>query len=137
MSDSWHRTSGDFFITIRGRFEAAHYLYGYFPDGSDEPLHGHSYVVEVSMARNDGAIDDSGISLDFVHARDRLKALMDLLDHQCLNELEAFQHRNPTAEHIALWVFRHLQEAVESSRGRILEIRVHEGPEHIAIFRPA
>ncbi|EMG12744.1 6-pyruvoyl tetrahydropterin synthase domain protein [Leptospira interrogans serovar Grippotyphosa str. LT2186] len=42
--------SGRFYIRIEERFESSHYLYKYFPDGSDEPIHGHSWKVELYLS---------------------------------------------------------------------------------------
>ena len=53
-------------IRIHGIFESAHYLYSYYPDGSDEELHGHTWEAEV-FAKS--ANLKNGISVDFLELR--------------------------------------------------------------------
>ena len=127
---------GDFRIRIAGRFESAHYLIRYFPDGTDEPLHGHSWLVEVFLGRPGGGTGADGIAVDFLAVRRRLDELTDRLEHVTINLLDEFRGVNPTAENIARWFFRGLAPAAADSAGQVLEVRVHEGPENHAIFRP-
>lgn len=128
--------AGDFEVRIEGRFSAAHFLMKYFPDGSDEPLHGHSWLVEVTLGREGGGIGDDGICFDFLAARRRLDQLCERIEHVVINDLAEFNAVNPTAENVARWFYRGLKSEVENSGGRVMEIRVHEGPGNIAIFRP-
>ncbi len=127
---------GSFCVRISGRFESAHYLYRYFPDGSDEPLHGHSWLVEVFLGRADGGLGQGDMAVDFLAARRRLDELTDRLEHVTINTLEEFVGVNPTAENIARWFFRGIRPAAEEAGGRVVEVRVHEGPDNFAIFRP-
>jgi 6-pyruvoyltetrahydropterin/6-carboxytetrahydropterin synthase len=87
-------------------FEASHQLPQH--PGKCANLHGHSYrfVVEVS-----GDLDPvQGLVIDFwdldkiVH-----EAVLDRVDHQHLNEVI----ENPTAEWIAIWIWRQLRPALE------------------------
>ena len=128
---------GDFEVRIEGRFSSAHYLVKYFPDGSDEPLHGHSWLVEVTLGRAGGGIGADGIVYDFLAARRRLDELCDRIEHVIINNLPEFAGVNPTAENVARWFYRGLRPAVDESGGRVIEVRVHEGPGNIALFRPA
>jgi 6-pyruvoyltetrahydropterin/6-carboxytetrahydropterin synthase len=128
---------GQFLVRIEGRFESAHYLYNYFPDGRDEPVHGHSWLVEVFLAHESGGTRADGISFDFLSARQRLDQLIERIEHVCINDLTEFQGVNPTSENIARWFYRGLNDVVTADEGRLLELRVHEGPANIAIFRPA
>ncbi len=129
--------SGRFEVQIEGRFEASHYLYRYFPDGSDEPLHGHSWLVEVTLSNADGALRADGMAFDYLAARLRLDQLLDRLDHVVINQLPEFQGINPTTENIARWFYAGLRSEVEDKGGRIVSIRVHEGPHNSAKFSPA
>ena len=127
---------GRFWVRIDGQFHAAQYLYGYFPDGRDEPLHGHTYRVEVFLSRLDEGLDGKGLSVDFLGPRARLDQLLERIDHVCINDLEEFKGVNPTAENIARWFFRGLRDAIQAAAGRVQEVRVFEGPDNVAIFRP-
>lgn len=134
---------GNFYIRIEGRFESSHYLYNYFPDGSDEPNHGHSWKVEIYLTGKNGIRED-GISYDFLAARKKLSELLETIDHTLINDLPDFRGNpnqpetriNPTSENIARWFYRHLKEEVDRTGGKILRIVIHEGPENLAFFEP-
>lgn len=129
--------SGSFSVSIEGRFEASHYLYRYFADGSDEPMHGHSWLVRMRLARNDDGIGEDGISLDFLAIRTRFDELLERMEHVCINNLEEFKGINPTAENIARWFFAGVREKADASGGCITEVQVYEGPYNVATFSPS
>jgi 6-pyruvoyltetrahydropterin/6-carboxytetrahydropterin synthase len=86
------------------RFEAAHVL-PYHP-GKCARLHGHSYRLEVALR---GPLQTDGPARGMIDDFDTIKRIVrteviDVLDHQSLNELIA----NPTAEHIAMWIWERL-----------------------------
>jgi 6-pyruvoyltetrahydropterin/6-carboxytetrahydropterin synthase len=85
------------------RFEAAHAL-PYHP-GKCARLHGHSYGLEVAVRE---------------HA-------VDVLDHQNLNDMI----ENPTAEQIAMWIWRRLEEQFSG----LDEIVLWETPTSCAVIR--
>ncbi len=126
---------GSFYVRIEGRFESAHYLYDYFPDGTDEPIHGHSWKVEVYLSSNSNIRPD-GISFDFLTARNRLNELVHSIDHILINEHPEFKGINPTSENIAKWFYSGLKSEVSKKDGKVKRIVIHEGPENIAFFEP-
>lgn len=126
---------GKFYVRIEGRFESAHYLYKYFPDGSDEPIHGHSWKVEISLASLNN-IGGDGISYDFLSARNRLNELIHSIDHLLINEHPDFKGINPTSENVARWFYAGLKDTVAQGGGIIRQIVIHEGPENLAYFEP-
>ncbi|MCB1327107.1 MAG: 6-carboxytetrahydropterin synthase [Spirochaetales bacterium] len=132
----FERLNGRFTVRIEARFESAHFLYRYFPDGRDEPVHGHTWLVEVFLRGPGDGTGADGISYDFLAARKRLDQLVERIEHVCINDLAEFQEVNPTAENIARWFCCGLAADVKSSGGRIVEVRVHEGPTNYAIFEP-
>lgn len=121
---------GKYLIRISGEFESAHFLYQYFPDGSDEPMHGHSWQVEVFIRSNDL---QNGISFDFVLAKQALEKICLELDHALLNDFPLFQKENPTSENIARYIYVLLQKETTAN---ISEVRVWEGPHNYASFFP-
>jgi 6-pyruvoyltetrahydropterin/6-carboxytetrahydropterin synthase len=128
---------GNFYIRIEGRFESSHYLYNYFPDGSDEPNHGHSWKVEVYLTGKNGLRED-GISYDFLAAKKKLAELVETMDHVLINDLPDFQGKvNPTSENIAKWFYHNLKEEVSNTGGVIKRVVIHEGPENLAYYEPA
>ncbi|MCB1158698.1 MAG: 6-carboxytetrahydropterin synthase [Leptospiraceae bacterium] len=126
---------GKFYIRIEDKFESSHYLYNYFPDGSDEPIHGHSWKIEVYISGKSG-IKADGICFDFLTAKKKLKELSEAMDHRLINEHPDFKGINPTSENIARWFYYYLQHEVEKENGKIKKIVIHEGPENLAFFEP-
>ena len=90
-----------FEVIVQSEFAAAHQLREY--GGQCERLHGHNWRVEVRVAA--GAVNDLGLAIDFREVKRRLAAVLDELDHQFLNDLEAFRGRNPSSEHIAQAIY--------------------------------
>jgi 6-pyruvoyltetrahydropterin/6-carboxytetrahydropterin synthase len=87
------------------RFEAAHVLP--FHPGKCARLHGHSYRLEVAVR---GPLQSDGPARGMIEDFDVIKRVVrtqvvDALDHQNLNELI----ENPTAEQIAMWIWRTLE----------------------------
>ncbi len=86
------------------RFEAAHVL-PYHPGKCGRP-HGHSYRLEVAIR---GALQPEGPARGMIEDFEKIKAVVrgevvDVLDHRNLNDLI----ENPTAEHIAMWIWHQL-----------------------------
>ena len=87
-------------IRVRTRFSSAHHLRGY--PGDCAKVHGHNWEVAVRLAAP--SVDALGMVLDFREVKRHLQAVVGELDHQYLNDLPAFQERNPTTEHVAQFI---------------------------------
>lgn len=109
-------------------FEAAHRLPNVPADHKCARLHGHSYRVVVHV---EGAVDPaSGMVLDFaVISRAFRASVHEALDHRCLNEVEGLE--NPTAEHLARWIWLRLRDALPL----LSAIEVHETASAGVIYR--
>jgi len=90
------------------QFSSAHRLRNYH--GKCENLHGHNWRVRLFVTREH--LDETGFVMDFKVLDAILKDIMEVLDHKDLNSLEEFSTVNPTAENIALLIFRLAQEKV-------------------------
>ncbi|MDQ7006957.1 MAG: 6-carboxytetrahydropterin synthase QueD [Acidobacteriota bacterium] len=90
-------------------FEASHQLPRH--PGKCRRLHGHSYrfIVEV-----EGEIDPvQGMVIDFFDLDEIVdRRILQRLDHRHINDLI----ENPTAEWIAVWIYRQLREEVPGLR---------------------
>jgi len=117
-------------LRIRQRFEAAHHLHAYH--GAPEPVHGHSWTVEVALEAD--GLDAEGMGFDFVTARLALADLAARFDHRDINDIPPFDTRSPTTEHLAWWFFDALRPALHEAR--MLEVTVWEGPDCSATYRP-
>lgn len=126
--------SASYTVRVEARFEAAHYLREY--RGISEPLHGHSYKVEADLTGRGGGVDRDAIAVDFVSARRKLEQLAKKLDYGCINDVPPFTDINPSAENIAEWFARQLQEAIEDEDAIVESITVWEGPVNSVTYRP-
>lgn len=104
--------------SIIEKFDSAHYLRGY--DGNCAKLHGHTWKVQVFFEGK--LLDELGMLLDFRKAKKVLRDIVSSYDHDLLNNIPPFNHRNPTAENIALDVFRQ----IESDIPETIKVRVYE-----------
>jgi len=111
-------------LAKRFRFEAAHQLPRY--DGPCRNLHGHSYELHVSLEM---PVDSrTGMTLDFfLLERVVQERILDRLDHRNINDVL----ENPTAEHIAIWIWDQLKPAFPA----LSEVRLFETPDSAVAYR--
>jgi 6-pyruvoyltetrahydropterin/6-carboxytetrahydropterin synthase len=121
-------------VRVEARFEAAHFLREY--RGISEPLHGHSYKVEADLEARGGGVDADAIAVDFVSAKRKLEVLAKKLDYGCINDIPPFTEVNPSAENIAEWFARELQQAVENESAIVTAVTVWEGPVNSVTYTP-
>jgi 6-pyruvoyltetrahydropterin/6-carboxytetrahydropterin synthase len=90
-----------FKIKVQTQFFASHQII--LPDGTKESSHSHNWQVAAQVARAN--IANAGFVMNFL----RLKALVDEIttefDNINLNELDYFKKNNPSAEHVAKYIF--------------------------------
>jgi len=129
-------------VTRRVHFNAAHRLHN--PAESDEwnrstfgpcnnpNYHGHNYELEISL---EGEIDPrTGYVVDLgVVKRIAEETVVAALDHRNLNlDVPEFRDLNPTAENIAVVVWRKLEGALP---GRLVKILLWETPRNCVEYR--
>ena len=86
------------------RFEAAHWLPNVAEGHKCRRVHGHSFRGEVAVR---GPLDPKfGWVIDFAELKRAVDPLVDRLDHHMLNEIAGLE--NPTAELLAIWIWREL-----------------------------
>ena len=90
-----------FEVTVEDSFAAGHFLRNY--KGKCENPHGHNYKVLVTLQGNE--LDKAGLLLDFKDLKHAIKAVIERLDHQMINEIEPFTLVNPSAENLAKYFY--------------------------------
>lgn len=111
-------------ITREYEFAAAHMLEGHPKCGR---LHGHNYIVEVTVCNKDDELTD-GMIVDFHDLDVAIKPIIDMLDHRCIISLDNVKQKNEvyldlmntvhlvvievehsTAEELSIWIARNIQ----------------------------
>lgn len=111
-----------FELDIRREFSAAHSLRGY--QGNCSCLHGHNWGVQIFI-RSD-RLDEVGIAMDFKILKRELDVILEGLDHKNLNEHPAFREKNPTSEHLAMYIYKELASKIDTENIRVSKVRVCE-----------
>lgn len=120
-------------VSVQAHYDAAHFLRHY--KGRCERLHGHRYVVEVALQTAE--LNEAGIAFDFVDLKGHLRELADDLDHTNLNDLEAFQDRETSAENQARYFYEELKARLPGALADgLLYARVWETPTQWAQYGP-
>lgn len=113
------------------QFSSAHRLRNYH--GKCENMHGHNWRVRLFVTRNQ--LDETGFVMDFKVLDAVLKKIMELLDHKDLNSLKEFETVNPTAENIALLIFRLAEQEISAidKEVKVSKVSVWESDKSCAI----
>lgn len=99
-------------------FEAAHLLPN-VPEGHKcGRLHGHSFLVRITLRGHAGAT--TGWVMDFADLKTAWKPLDALLDHRYLNEIPGLE--NPTSERLSIWIWERLSHTLP----QLFEVTVRE-----------
>jgi 6-pyruvoyltetrahydropterin/6-carboxytetrahydropterin synthase len=123
-------------ITRKAEFSASHVCRN--PDLSDEENfalyglaanphgHGHNYVVEVTIEGEPDPV--TGMIRDLKDVKDILNAeVIEPFDHRFLNrEVPPFDRVIPTAENIAVEIWRRLDPKLSHAGSRLHAVRLHE-----------
>ncbi len=95
--------------------------------------HGHNYELDVTI---EGNVDpQSGFVVDLARLADLIEScVVQPLDHRNLNlDVSWFQALNPTAENIAIVIWRQLREAIPADCA--LAVRLWETPRNYVEYR--
>jgi 6-pyruvoyltetrahydropterin/6-carboxytetrahydropterin synthase len=117
-------------VKIVSQFAAAHRLENFH--GKCEALHGHNWKVEVFLVGN--TLDGTGLLMDFGVVKARTKEVLEELDHKYLNELAAFQDRNPSSENLACYLYERLGAVLNGDGVNIHRVNVWESDTSCASY---
>ena len=115
-------------------FSAAHFIT--YSGDVCERLHGHNYRVQVTLAGPE--LDSIGLLVDFTELKRVLRGIISGLDHQFLNDLDAFKTVNPSAENLAKYFYDETDRQLMNlpAGAGITEVTVWETDTSSAQFRP-
>ena len=116
--------AGVFEIYVKTHFSAAHALIGY--DGDCSRIHGHNWMIEVSIQCR--KLDGVGIGIDFKEVKDAVKEITQDLDHCMLNDHPAFKNENPTSENVAMFLYKELGAHLNNEYVKVSRVKVSETP---------
>lgn len=109
-------------VTIKKSFSAAHLLKEI--GGKCEELHGHNFLVEVSVAAE--SLNSEDLLIDFRLVKGWTNDVLELLDHKYLNELEYFKNINPSSEQIARFLYDRISEKSRPAKITLSRVTVWE-----------
>ena len=117
-------------VKIVTQFAAAHRLENF--NGKCESLHGHNWKVEVFLVGKN--LDSAGLLTDFGVVKARTKEVLEEIDHKYLNELAAFQDRNPSSENLASYLYERLGAILNRDGVKVCRVNVWESDTSCASY---
>ncbi len=109
-------------ITITKSFAAAHLLKDI--GGKCEELHGHNFVVDVSLAAPQ--LNKEGLLIDFRILKEWTDEILTGLDHTYLNDHPYFRNVNPSAENLARFIYDRMTEKAHPNQVEVSRVTVWE-----------
>ncbi len=107
-------------------FDAAHYLPNVPETHKCRTLHGHTYHLTLFF---EGEVsEDFGWIVDYSEITALVKPILNLVDHQYLNEVEGLE--NPTSELISVWLWNKIKPLIP----QLKRIELKETPTSGAIY---
>ncbi|MFS4459798.1 6-carboxytetrahydropterin synthase QueD [Bdellovibrio sp. HCB2-146] len=83
-------------------------------------MHGHSFKIVLTLV---GELDPKiGWVIDYNDIQDKMKPLLEKIDHRVLNEVEGLE--NPTSELLAKWVYDHSRKSLP----QLVRVSIAETP---------
>jgi 6-pyruvoyltetrahydropterin/6-carboxytetrahydropterin synthase len=108
--------------TIRKSFSAAHILKEI--GGKCEDLHGHNFVVEVTVKGE--SLNKEDLLIDFRILKRWTNEILEQLDHKYLNQIDIFKGMNPSSEQIARYIHDRLADNMTSMNLKVSRVTVWE-----------
>ncbi|MGD1152987.1 MAG: 6-carboxytetrahydropterin synthase QueD [Syntrophales bacterium] len=109
-------------VTIKQSFSAAHMLKDV--GGTCEKLHGHNFIVEVSICST--GLTDAGILIDFRILKQWTDEILKEFDHKYLNEISYFKGMSSSSENLARFIYNRISEKVKKSNLDVSQVTVWE-----------
>lgn len=110
-------------ISKEFHFSASHQLHGLRDGHPCGRVHGHNYIVRVTLTGNE--LDEHGFLLDYNDLKPFGQWLDDTLDHRHLNDVTTGQ---PSAENLARVLAQQVQGVLQLPAGVRVSVAVSETP---------
>ena len=117
-------------VTIKQSFSAAHMLKEV--GGACEKLHGHNFVVEISICSS--VLSEEGILIDFRVLKQWTDEILKEFDHKCLNDISYFKDTSPSSENIAKFTYDRISEKIKESHLEVSLVTVWESEDARASY---
>lgn len=111
-----------FEVTIKKSFSAAHLLKEI--GGKCEELHGHNFLVEVSVAAE--SLNSEDLLIDFRVLKQWTYEVLEQLDHKYLNEVNHFKNINPSSEQLARFLYDRISDKLRQANVTLSRVTVWE-----------
>jgi 6-pyruvoyltetrahydropterin/6-carboxytetrahydropterin synthase len=117
-------------VTIKQSFSAAHMLNEI--GGRCEKLHGHNFVVEISICSN--VLSVEGILIDFRILKQWADEILKEFDHKYLNDISYFKDTSPSSENVAKYIYDRISEKVKKINLDVSRVTVCESEDARASY---
>ena len=117
-------------VTIKQSFSAAHMLNEI--GGACEKLHGHNFVVEISICSI--VLSGEGILIDFRILKQWADEILKEFDHKYLNDISYFKDTNPSSENIARYIYDRISEKVKKRNLDVSRVTIWESEDARASY---
>lgn len=118
-------------LQVTSDFSSSHQLRHY--QGKCEALHGHNFTVQAEVEGYE-LEPQTEILIDFGELKSMLNAILQGLDHQHLNQLPAFQERNPSSENLARHIYSELKQQLQGRAVGLRWVSVSEKDNSRAVY---
>ena len=119
-------------VTIRKSFSAAHILKEI--GGKCEEMHGHNFIVEVTVAGP--SLNSEDLLIDFRVLKGWTNEVLEEMDHKYLNDVECFKEMNPSSEQVARHIYNRLAQKAASLKLALTRVTVWESENARVSYRP-
>jgi 6-pyruvoyltetrahydropterin/6-carboxytetrahydropterin synthase len=110
-------------ISVETHFRASHQLA--LPDGSKERAHGHNWLVTADVSSE--TLNPLGVVMDFRQLKAMVDDIVGEFDDAPLDSLDYFQRNNPSAEHVAKYIYQKLEPKLPKDI-KLRSVKVEEEP---------
>lgn len=119
-------------VAVKRDFIANHFLTG-ADWGSENKIHAHHYVVELRL--EGPGLDRHGYLLDICEIETALDTLVDQYRDKTLNQLPAFEERNPSLEHFARIICHAISKSIQPQGLKAMTVKIWENDLAWAAYR--